>query len=162
MRHVEDAGMRIVNGTEFATRADLVVVAGDESFDYADLRVAVQAVMRGADLLGAHRDRTFPMPDGAWPGSGSILAAVEYATNRRADTVGKPEAAIFGTALDRLGAGRALVVGDRLDADLAGAHAAGLDGAIVLTGVTGRTEAEAATDPRPVAVADTLADLVLA
>ena len=69
---------------------------------------------------------------------------------------------IFATALDRLGRGRALVVGDRLDADLAGARAAGLDGAIVLSGVTTRDEAEAAHDPRPVAIADTLADLVLA
>jgi glycerol 3-phosphatase-2 len=162
MRHVEDAGMRVVNGTEFATRADVVVVAGDETFEYSQLRTAVQAVLRGADLLGAHRDRTFPMPDGVWPGSGAILAAVEYATDRRAETVGKPDAAIFGTALDRLGEGRALVVGDRLDADLAGARAAGLDGAIVLTGVTSREEAEAAEDPRPVAVAESLADLVLA
>lgn len=162
MRHVQDAGMRVVNGTEFATRADVVVVAGDETFDYDALRTAVQAVLRGADLIGSHRDRTFPMPDGPWPGSGSVLAAVEYATDRRADTVGKPDAEIFATALDRLGPGRALVVGDRLDADLAGARAARLDGAIVLTGVTGREAAEAATDPRPVAIADTLADLVLA
>jgi glycerol-1-phosphatase len=162
MRHVEDAGMRVVNGSEFATRADIVVVAGDETFDYDGLRTAVQAVLRGADLLGAHRDRTFPMPDGPWPGSGSILAAVEYATGKTAETVGKPEGAIFATALDRLGDGRALVVGDRLDSDLAGARAAGLDGAIVLTGVTSRDEAEAAENPRPVAVADTLADLVLA
>ena len=105
MRHVEDAGMRVVNGTEFATRADVVVVAGDEPFDYDKLRTAVQAVLRGAELLGAHRDRTFPMPDGPWPGSGAILAAVEYATGRTAETVGKPESGIFATALDRLGAG---------------------------------------------------------
>ena len=160
-RHVHDAGMRLVNGTEFAPRADVVVVAGDETFDYDDLRIAVAALLRGADFLGAHRDRTFPMPDGPWPGSGSVLAAVEYASERRADTVGKPEGSIFATALDRLGPGRALVVGDRLDSDLAGAAAAGLDGAIVLTGVTGREDAEAAEDPRPVAVAGTLAELVL-
>ena len=162
LRHVEDAGMRVVNGTEFATRADVVVVAGDETFGYDALRTAVQAVLRGADLLGAHRDRTFPMPDGPWPGSGSILAAVEYATGKTAETVGKPEAHIFLTALDRLGEGRALVIGDRLDSDVAGARAAGLDGAIVLSGVTGRDEGEAAADPRPVAMGATLADLVIA
>ncbi|MGA9859362.1 MAG: HAD hydrolase-like protein, partial [Solirubrobacteraceae bacterium] len=59
-----------------------------------------------------------------------------------------------------LGPGRSLVVGDRLDADLAGAAAAGLDGAIVLTGVTTREQAHAAQDPAPVAVADTLYHLV--
>ena len=63
--------------------------------------------------------------------------------------------------IDRLGDGRALVVGDRLDTDLQGAAAAGLDAAIVLTGAAERGEAEAAKDPAPVAVADTLASLVL-
>ncbi|HWH94676.1 MAG TPA: HAD hydrolase-like protein, partial [Baekduia sp.] len=57
---------------------------------------------------------------------------------------------------------RALVVGDRLDSDLAGAHAAGLDAAIVLTGATSAAEARAAGDPAPVAIADSLAALVLA
>ncbi|WCB94175.1 hypothetical protein DSM104299_02904 [Baekduia alba] len=56
---------------------------------------------------------------------------------------------------------KALVVGDRLDADLAGAHAAGLDAAIVLTGATTEHEARAATDPAPVAIAASLAELVL-
>jgi ribonucleotide monophosphatase NagD (HAD superfamily) len=53
------------------------------------------------------------------------------------------------------------MVGDRLDADLAGAHAAGIDGAIVLTGTTTGAEARAARDPAPVAVAANLAELVL-
>jgi glycerol-1-phosphatase len=159
-RHVEDAGMQIVNRTDLATRADLVVVAAHDDFSYAELRDAVQAVLRGAGIVTAGRDPTFPMPGGPWPGTGAIVAAVERASGERALSVGKPEAALFHTALDRLGAGRALVVGDRLDADLAGAHAAELDGAIVLTGATTREEAQAA-DPPPVAVADTLADLVL-
>ena len=101
------------------------------------------------------------MPDGPWPGVGSLLAALEYATGRRAATVGKPAPRLFQTALDRLGEGRALVVGDRLDTDLNGAAAADLDAAIVLTGATSRDEAEAAKNPAPVAVADTLAALVL-
>jgi ribonucleotide monophosphatase NagD (HAD superfamily) len=78
---------------------------------------------------------------------------------------GKPAAQPFLTALDRLGVApaqaRALVVGDRLDSDLAGAHASGLDGAIVLTGATTEREARAASDPTPVAIAPTLAALVL-
>jgi glycerol-1-phosphatase len=175
-RHVEDAGLRIVNDTDLAARADLVVVAGHDDFDYAELRDAVQAVGRGAGIVTTGRDATFPMPDGPWPGTGAVVAAVEAATGAKALSVGKPEAALFETALDRLGArdgalheaaadghehSRALVVGDRLDADVAGAEAAGLDGAIVLTGATDRAAAEAAKDPAPVAVADTLADLVL-
>jgi len=160
-RHVEDAGLRIVNGTDLATRADVVVVAGHDDFDYAELRGATQAVLRGARVVAAGRDATFPMPDGPWPGTGAVVAALEHATGAAATVVGKPQAPLFETALERLGGGRALVVGDRLDADLAGAKAAGLDCAIVLTGATPRDDAEAAREPRPVAVADDLAALVL-
>ncbi|HEY4278912.1 MAG TPA: HAD-IIA family hydrolase [Conexibacter sp.] len=160
-RHVADAGLRVVNHTPSAPHAEVVVVAWHEGFGYGELRIATQALLGGADFVVAGRDRTFPMPDGMWPATGSIVAALEYASGREALSVGKPEQGIFFTALDRLGPGRALVVGDRLDADLAGAHAAGLDGAIVLSGATSRAEADAAEDPRPVAIAVDLAALVL-
>ncbi len=175
-RHVAEAGARIVNATTFASRAEVVVVAGHEGFDYEELRLATQALSRGATLLCAGRDKTFPMPDGPWPGTGPIVAALENATGAQAVSVGKPEAQLFLTALDRLGPGKALGVGDRLDADLAGAHAAGIDGAIVLTGATtaaeaaeaqrgpsepGRFTREDEAPPRPVAVAASLGDLVL-
>jgi glycerol-1-phosphatase len=150
-RHVSDAGLRIVNGRDVPA-ADVVVLAAHEGFDYAELHDAVQAVLAGGELLAAGRDPTFPMPDGPWPGTGPIVAAVEAATGVEAVTVGKPAPAIFRTALDRLGAGRALVIGDRADADLAGALAAGIDGALV-----GGERSEDA-----VACATTLADLVLA
>jgi ribonucleotide monophosphatase NagD (HAD superfamily) len=89
------------------------------------------------------------------------VAALEYATDRDARIVGKPDGQMFRTALDRLGPGKALVVGDRVESDLAGAAAAGLDGAIVLTGVSTREEAEAARDPAPVAIADDLRTLLI-
>jgi ribonucleotide monophosphatase NagD (HAD superfamily) len=72
--HVAEAGMRIVNRTEFATRADVVVVGGHEAFGFEELKIASQAVQRGAELIGATRDPTFPMPDGPWPGTGAVLA----------------------------------------------------------------------------------------
>ena len=159
--HVADAGLRVVNNTEFASRADIVVVAAHDALTYAELRVATQAVLRGAPMVCAGRDATFPMSDGPWPGTGSVVAALEYATGERALTIGKPEAPIFEAALDRLGEGRALMIGDRLDADVAGARAAGLDAALVLTGATSREQADAAPEPGPVAVGETLAALVL-
>jgi glycerol-1-phosphatase len=161
-RHVADAGHRILNGTSRAAEADVVVVAGHDDLRFADLRDAIQAVLGGAEMIVSCRDRTFPTQDGLLPGTGAFVAALEYATERTATAVGKPEPQIFLTALDRLGDGRTLVVGDRLDADLAGAAAAGLDGAIVLTGVTDRPQAQGATDPAPVAIADDLHSLVVA
>jgi HAD superfamily hydrolase (TIGR01450 family) len=162
IEHVSAAGLRILNRTPFATRADVVVVGAHEDFNYDELRTATQAVLRGAELVAATRDRTFPMPDGPWPASGAVLAAIETATGRLADlVVGKPESAMYEAARDRLGPGRMLAVGDLLDVDVAGARRAGLDSALVLTGGTTREAAEAA-DPKPTHVADSLAALVLA
>jgi HAD superfamily hydrolase (TIGR01450 family) len=159
-RHVTDAGLRILNGSDLAARADVVVVAAHDDFDYGELRGAMRAVLRGAALVAAGRDATFPMPDGPWPGAGPIVAAIESGTGAEAVSVGKPEPQLFLTALDRLGPGRAVVVGDRLDADAAGARAAGIDCAIVLPGATSADVAHAA-DPPPTRVAASLAELVL-
>ncbi len=159
--HVADAGMRIVNNTPVAAEADVVVVAGHDDMRYVELKIAVQAVLAGAVLVGTGRDRTFPMPDGPWPGSGAILAAVETATGRPADIViGKPEPPLFETALDRVDGGRVLVVGDRLDSDVAGATRLGLDGALVLTGATSALEARGSSTP-PRHVAESFAALIL-
>jgi HAD superfamily hydrolase (TIGR01450 family) len=161
-RHVAEAGHRILNGTPRESEADVVVVAGHDDLRFADLAPAIQAVLRGAEMIASCRDRTFPTDDGLWPGTGAIVAALEYATQRTAIAVGKPAPQIFLTALDRLDGGRTLVVGDRLESDLAGAAAAGLDGAIVLTGVADRTHAQAAENPAPVKVADDLHSLLVA
>jgi glycerol 3-phosphatase-2 len=160
--HVATAGLRIVNRTPFAARADVVVVAEHDALDYGELRTATPAVLRGAELIGATRDATFPMPDGPWPGSGAILAAVEAAAGRRADlVVGKPGPAMYAAALDGV-AGPVLAVGDRIEVDVAGARAAGLDAALVLTGGASRAEAEAAEPgARPQLVADSFAALAL-
>jgi glycerol 3-phosphatase-2 len=161
-RHVSDAGWRIVNHTDGATEADVVVIAGHDNLTFAELRDATQAILNGAEMLAADKDPAFPAEGGMWPGTGAFVAALEYATGASARSVGKPDTQMFETTLDRLGPGRALMIGDRIDADLAGAAAAGIDGAIVLTGVSSRAEAEQASDPAPVAIAADLHELVVA
>jgi glycerol 3-phosphatase-2 len=162
--HVADAGVKVLNGTDLASRADLVVVGGTDDLVYDDLRVATLALHRGADFLATSRDPTHPMPDGLWPGTGAVVAALEYASGRTAAIVGKPEPQLVLTAIDRMGDGRTLAVGDRLDTDVAGAVKAGVDAALVLSGGTSAEQAAGAgeDDAKPVAVADTLADLLLA
>jgi HAD superfamily hydrolase (TIGR01450 family) len=159
-RHVANAGLRILNGTDLASRAEVVVVAGTEDLVYDDLRQASLAIRRGADFLATGRDPTYPQPDGLWPGTGAIVAAVEYATGRTAEVVGKPQPQLLKTALDRLGDGRTLVVGDRVDTDLAAAAAAELDAALVLTGEASRADVDG-FEPKPVAIGDTLAALLV-
>ncbi len=159
-RHVTDSGQRVVNGTSHESEAEIVVIGGHEHVNFSDLGPAIRSVLGGAHMIGAGRDRTYPTADGIAPGTGAVIAALEYATERTATIVGKPDEQIFRTALDRLGPGRTLVIGDRLDADLGGAAAAGLDGAIVLTGVTTALDAAEAKDPTPVAIASDLYTLV--
>jgi HAD superfamily hydrolase (TIGR01450 family) len=159
-RHVGDAGLRLLNGTDLAAGADVVVVAGTDRLGYDDLRVATLALRRGAALVATSRDPVYPTDEGLVPGTGALLAAVEYASGVVATIVGKPEPELFRTALERLGDGRTLVVGDRVDADVAAAAKAGLDAALVLTGATGDDEA-AAAEPEPRYVAKSLAALVL-
>jgi HAD superfamily hydrolase (TIGR01450 family) len=161
LQHVTDAGLRVLNGTDLASRAELVVVSATSMVDYDDLRTATLALHRGADFLATSRDATYPMPDGPWPGAGAILAAVETATGRTAPIVGKPEPQLFLTAIDRLGDGRTLVVGDRLDTDITAAAAAKLDSVLVLSGGTSSEEAEKWKEPRPRRVVKDLAELVL-
>jgi HAD superfamily hydrolase (TIGR01450 family) len=161
VEHVAEAGLRIVNRTEFASRADVVVVGAHDRLTYEEIRVAALAVRRGAELIGATRDATFPMPDGPWPATGAVLAAIETAAGREADRIaGKPEPTMYAAARDRLGEGRCLAVGDRIEIDVLGAQRAGLDAALVLTGGVTHAEARAA-DPPPTLVAESLAALVL-
>jgi len=161
LKHVADAGLRILNGTDLASRADLVIVSATSVVDYDDLRNATLALHRGADFLASSRDATYPMPEGPWPGAGAILAAVETATGQTAPIVGKPEPQLLFTALDRLGEGRTLVVGDRIDTDVVAAAAARLESALVLSGGTSAEEAEQWKGPRPKRIAKDLRELVL-
>ena len=82
------------------------------------------------------------------PGNGSLVAAVRTATGREPIVAGKPATPLMDEAIRAADAERALAIGDRLDTDIAGAIAAGLDSLLVLTGVA--TPAELfASDMRP-------------
>jgi HAD superfamily hydrolase (TIGR01450 family) len=153
------AGLEVVSG-EAGRDAEAVAVGGHGGFDYGELRVATPALRRGARLYAAGRDATFPMPDGPWPGTGSIVAAVEVAGGTTAIAVGKPEPVIFDIARSSLaGCRRVAIVGDNLASDIAGGKRAGLTTILVLTGTSGRDDV-AATDVAPDLVLPDLAALV--
>jgi glycerol-1-phosphatase len=157
---VRVAGSAVVT-LDRAGLAERVLVGGHEGFCYAELRAAVQAVSRGADLVATNRDATFPMPDGPWPATGAILAAVEQATGKSAHVVGKPQPGIFRTAHRFAGeAGPVCVIGDRLDTDILGGHRAGLSTVLVLTGSSQADHVATAPAP-PDYVISRLADLLV-
>ena len=140
--------------------ADVVVAGLDFDLTYDKLRRAALLIRAGADFIGTNDDVTFPSAEGLIPGAGSLLAALRAATDREPIIMGKPGRAMFETALRRLGTPpeQTLMIGDRLNTDIAGAQATGLHTALVLSGVSTREEATAASAP-PDAVFDDLAAL---
>lgn len=135
-----------------------VVVGLDTGLTYDKLRRATLAIRGGAQFIGTNPDRTFPSPEGIVPGGGSILAALEAASDVRPTIIGKPERWLLQEGMRRLGADAAAtaILGDRLDTDILGGKRLGLTTLMVLTGVHGPDELERSA-VRPDAV---FADLV--
>jgi glycerol-1-phosphatase len=151
-----DAGLRVVGPGE--PKADVVVVGFDGGADYAKLRQACLLVERGAALVATNADASFPAADGLWPGAGALLAVVETTTGRTAEVIGKPSSPLMEAARARGGGGSPLVVGDRLDTDIAAADRLGWDSLLVLTGVASRRDL-GSRGPQPTFVAEDLGAL---
>lgn len=154
-----EAGLELLDG-EAAREAEAVLVSGHREFDYEELLAATRALQNGAALFATSRDPTLPMPDGPWPGTGAVLAAVETASGKTAEIGGKPEPHLFEQARALIpGAERVAMIGDRIASDIVGAQRAGLPGILVLSGACTREEA-AAAEPRPDHVLDDLGGLL--
>jgi HAD superfamily hydrolase (TIGR01450 family) len=131
---LQDEGIAILDGD--VGHAEAVVVGWDRRADYTKLRIASLLVERGAAFVATNDDASYPAPDGNWPGAGALLAAIETTTGRRAEVVGKPHPPILLAALERAGGGRPLLIGDRLETDIAGAAGLAWDSMLVLTGIS--------------------------
>jgi glycerol 3-phosphatase-2 len=103
---------------------------------WTDLAEASVAITAGALWVAGNTDSTYPSPRGPLPGNGALVQALMTATGQRPVVVGKPEPELHAASVERVGALRPLVVGDRLDTDILGAVRAGADSLLVLTGVT--------------------------
>jgi HAD superfamily hydrolase (TIGR01450 family) len=107
-------------------------------------------VTDGLPWVASNRDLTVPTPHGPGPGNGALVDLVATYAGRRPRVAGKPERPLFDETLARAGGTRPLVVGDRLDTDIDGAHRVGWDSLLVMTGVTTlRDLAALAADHRP-------------
>ncbi|WP_102192791.1 HAD-IIA family hydrolase [Microbacterium aurantiacum] len=89
----------------------------------------------GIPWIATNTDWTIPQERGVAPGNGTLVSAVHTAIGRLATVAGKPEVPIFEEATARFGAQKSLFIGDRLDTDILGAVRAGIDSALVLTGI---------------------------
>ena len=127
---------------------------------WPDLAEAALAIRGGALWVAANVDRTLPSERGLLPGNGSMVAALQTATDREPTVAGKPQPTLLTDALSRGSFRSPLVVGDRLDTDIAGANAAGLPSLLVLCGVSTAAETvRAAAGERPNYIAADLRSL---
>lgn len=114
----------------------------------------------GIPWIATNTDWTIPQARGIAPGNGTLVSAVHTAVGRLAVVAGKPERPIFDVAVARFDARHPLFIGDRLDTDIAGAQAAGIPSALVLTGIDRPKHVLAApTSSRPTYILSDLRDL---
>jgi len=160
-RALQERGFTSIIDPEDKTRPVAVVSSFDRGVTYAKLSRATLHIRAGARFYGTNPDKTFPTPEGLVPGAGAILASIEAATDVRPIIIGKPQPALMYMALEKLGTrpGETLVVGDRLETDIAAGQAAGCKTALVLSGVSTRKQAQA-WQPAPDYIFDDLSSIL--
>jgi HAD superfamily hydrolase (TIGR01457 family) len=157
--NVSLAGFQVVESSKDLPAA--VIQGFDPSVGWKQLAEASYAIQNGAKWVATNQDWTIPREEGLAPGNGTLVSAVHTAVGQLPVVAGKPEKAIFETALSRFGSSSAVYVGDRLDTDVLGANRAGIGSALVMTGVTTRKELLAAKDEsRPTYILGTLKELL--
>lgn len=136
---VQAAGFVVVTSAD--DEPDAVAQGFAPELGWTQLAEAAYAIERGAWHVASNLDLSLPTARGLAPGNGSLVAAVQAATGVTPVSAGKPAPTMYQLAVGRVGAERPLVVGDRLDTDLAGARAAGYPGLHILTGVSSGRDA---------------------
>lgn len=161
---LRERGLRVVESADDEPAA-VVQGYGGPQLEWGRLGEAALAVGRGAEWFASNTDLTIPGDRGILPGNGAAVEVVRIATRwmRPAPEpriAGKPLPPMHRETILRTGAERPLVVGDRLDTDIEGAHVGGVDALLVLTGVTDGAQLLAARpEHRPAFVARDLRGL---
>ena len=139
MEELKDAEIQI---TSLLEEIDSVLVGMDRNFTFAKLKLAYQAIVRGANFLATNTDLTYPVERGTVPGAGSIVKAIEASTAKNPLVLGKPNPFGIKTLLKKKGCSLAesILIGDRLETDILAGKRAGVTTVLVLSGITGRKE----------------------
>jgi len=157
---LEERGFEILS-TEDAPQAQAVVMGLDRDVNFQKAVEAALLVRRGIPFYATNPDKTFPTPRGLIPGAGAWYSIVTTATGVEPIVAGKPFPFLMDLSMEKLGTGNeeTLVIGDRLDTDIAAGQGVGCPTALVLTGVSTREQAEGWT-PKIDFIAEDLATLI--
>lgn len=160
-RHLSRRGFRVVTSPGPGQAVEYVVVSYDRQFNIRKLEWALWFARQGAKFVGTNRDATKPAYGGETPDTGGIVAAVETVIGRELDlVVGKPSLLMLESTQRRMGLPleRCLIVGDRMETDIAMGWQHGVPTALVLTGVTDLDRLRR-SPVKPDHVLDSVADL---
>lgn len=154
---IDDAAMGEFEDVRPADDAELdsvVVGLAPDLFNYETLTKAFRVLLRpGARLVAVHQARYFARKDGLALGPGAFVKALEYSAGVQAHTVGKPSADFYRAALDGVEPEAAIMIGDDVNDDVAGAQSIGMRGILVRTGKY-REGDEKKIDPPPAFVCE--------
>jgi HAD superfamily hydrolase (TIGR01457 family) len=139
---LEEMGFEVVS-VENAPQAQAVVMGIDREVNFAKLSEATLLVRSGAAFYATNPDKTFPTPRGEIPGAGAWISVITTATDVEPIIAGKPFPFLMELSLEKLGVKKeeALVVGDRLETDIAAGQGVGCPCALVLSGVSTKEQA---------------------
>ncbi len=155
---LERAGFGVTRSADDEPAA--VIQGFSPEIGWVHLAEATFALKSGIPWVATNMDWTIPVARGVAPGNGTLVSAVHTAAGRMPVVAGKPEVAMFETAVERFAASRTLVIGDRLDTDILGANRAGLESVLVLTGIDRAKQVLAAVpNQRPTFILDDLRQL---
>ncbi|MFN8413754.1 MAG: HAD-IIA family hydrolase [Anaerolineales bacterium] len=157
---LEEKGFQVLS-VENAPEAQVVVMGIDRGINFQKVAEATLLVRAGIPFYTTNTDRTFPTPRGEIPGSGSWLSVITSATGIEPIVAGKPFPFLMELSLEKLRTTKdeTLVVGDRLETDIAAGQSVGCPTALVLSGVSTKAEANQ-WKPQMNIIADDLASLV--
>ena len=146
---------------ENAQEAQAFIMGIDWAINLQKMNEATLLVRRGIPFYATNPDKTFPTPRGEIPGAGAWISVITTATGREPIYAGKPLPYLMELALERLGTRKeeTLVVGDRLETDIAAGQAVGCPTALVLSGVSKLNQAKL-WEPKIDIISDDLRSLV--
>jgi len=157
---LEQEGFEILP-VENAVQAQVVVMGYDRAISFQKAVEATLLVRRGIPFYATNPDKTFPTPRGQVPGAGAWTSVITTATSIEPIVAGKPFPFLMELSLERLGTRKeeTLVVGDRLETDIAAGQVVGCPVALVLSGVSTKEQAES-WEPKIDMIVDDLATLI--
>lgn len=156
---VVEAGFELVKSSDDQPAA--VIQGFDPTVAWTDLAEASYSIANGAKWVATNQDWTIPREKGIAPGNGTLVSAVHTAVGQLPIVAGKPEPAIYQTAVAHFGSQNAIFVGDRIDTDIRGANRAAMDSVLVMTGISTRKEVLGVKpEDRPTYIVATMAELL--